>query len=88
MIAADQEKLLVSSLRDYYAGREPDEVRDDLTRKYGAVWDDEALMNEFAVQFFDGPRAHVIRISDGQTGTVGFVDSPRFYFAFMPAVRS
>jgi hypothetical protein len=88
MIAADQEKMLVASLRNYYGGREPTEVREDLTKKYGAVWDDAELVNEFAVQFFDGPRAHVIRISDGQTGTVGFVDSPRFYFAFMPAVRS
>jgi hypothetical protein len=88
MITVDQEKMLVTSLRNYYAGKDPDEVREDLTKKYGAVWDDAELVNEVAVQFFDGPRVHVIRISDGQTGTVGFVDSPRFYFAFMPAVRS
>lgn len=80
-----EDKLLVSALRGYYAGKEPAEVREDLEAKYGKVWNDEELLTDFGVQFFEGPRAHVIRRADGQRGTVGFVDSPRFYFTFIAA---
>lgn len=82
---SDDDQLIVLSLRNYYAGRNPTEVREDLEKKYGAVWDDAELLADFGVQFFDGPRVHVIRRSDSAHGTVGFVDAPRFYFAFIPA---
>lgn len=80
-----EDKLLVSALRNYYAGKEPAEVREDLEAKYGKVWNDEELLVDFGVQFFDGPRVHVIRRTDGKRGTVGFVDVPRFYFTFIAA---
>lgn len=83
-MTADDDQLVVDVLRNYYAGRGEDETRADLEKKYGDVWNDEELLAEFGVQFFDGPRVHVIRRTDGTRGTVGFIDSPRFYFAFMP----
>lgn len=78
------DQLLVETLRDYYENKDPADVRQDLAQKYGEVWTDQELLEQFGVQFFDGPRVHVIRQSDGKRGTVGFVDKPRFYFAFMP----
>lgn len=80
----DYDQLIVETLRDYYENKNPADVRNDLAEKYGEVWADAELLDNFGVQFFDGPRVHVIRQSDGTRGTVGFVDKPRFYFAFMP----
>lgn len=85
--SSKDDALLVSSLRKYYAGKEPVEAREDLEAKYGKVWNDEELLADFGVQFFDGARVHVIRRADGQRGTVGFVDSPRFYFTFIAAAN-
>lgn len=83
--SSEEDALIVSTLLKYYAGKEPAEVREDLEAKYGKVWNDEELLADFGVQFFEGPRVHVIRRADGKRGTVGFVDTPRFYFAFMVA---
>lgn len=80
----DDDQLLVASLRDYYEKKDPADVRKDLSQKYGNVWDDKELLADFGVQFFDGPRVHVINRADGVRGTVGFIDKPRFYFAFIP----
>jgi len=80
-----EDQMLVATLRDYYAAREPEDVLRDLHEKYGKTWNDEELLRDFGVQFFDGPRVHVIRKKDGIRGTVAFIDSPRFYFSFIPA---
>lgn len=80
----DYDQLLVVSLREYYEKKDPADVQQDLAQKYGEVWNDEELVEQFGVQFFDGPRVHVIRLADGARGTVGFIDKPRFYFAFIP----
>lgn len=79
-----EDQLLVDALRDYYAEQNPATVRRDLLEKYGETWNDEELLRDFGVQFFDGPRVYVIRKKDGLRGTVAFVDAPRFYFAFIP----
>jgi hypothetical protein len=47
------------------------------------VWNEDELLAAFEVSHFDAPYAHVIRKEDGQRGTVMFIDSPRFYFAFI-----
>jgi hypothetical protein len=82
--SADYDQLLVVALREYYEKKDPAEVRADLEQKYGTVWDDKELLADFGVQFFDGPRVHVINRDNGAPGTVGFIDKPRLYFAFIP----
>jgi hypothetical protein len=82
--SADYGQLLVVTLREYYEDKNPAEVRADLEQKYGTVWDDKELLDNFGVQFFDGPIVHVISRIDGVPGTVGFIDKPRLYFAFIP----
>jgi hypothetical protein len=79
-----EDQMLVTTLRDYYAAREPEDVLRDLHEKYGETWTDAELLRDFGVQFFDGPRVHVIRKKDGTRGTVAFIDIPRFYFSFIP----
>ena len=79
-----EDQLLIAALRDYYSSREPEDVLRDLHEKYGETWTDAELLRDFGVQFFDGPRVHVIRKSDGARGTVAFIDTPRFYFSFIP----
>jgi hypothetical protein len=79
-----EDQMLVATLRDYYAAREPEDVLSDLREKYGETWTDAELLRDFGVQFFDGPRVHVIRKKDGTRGTVAFIDIPRFYFSFIP----
>jgi hypothetical protein len=79
-----EDQMLVATLRDYYAAREPEDVLRDLHEKYGETWTDAELLRDFGVQFFDGPRVHVIRKKDGRRGTVAFIDIPRFYFSFIP----
>jgi len=79
-----EDQMLVATLRDYYSTREPEDVLHDLREKYGETWTDAELLRDFGVQFFDGPRVHVIRRKDGARGTVAFIDTPRFYFSFIP----
>jgi hypothetical protein len=76
--------LIMLTLRKHYASYTPSAAQEDLQEKYGETWTDEELLRDFGVQFFDGPRVHVIRKQDGAHGTVAFVDTPRFYFAFIP----
>jgi hypothetical protein len=82
--SSDDGQLLVVTLREYYEKKDPAEVRGDLEQKYGTVWDDKELLENFGVQFFDGPIVHVISRDNGASGTVGFIDKPRLYFAFIP----
>jgi hypothetical protein len=81
---ANDDQLLVLKLREYYAGVSEEAARQDLSEKYGAVWNDHELLSEFAASIFDGPLLRVIRKTDGTRGTVAFIDKPRLYFAFEP----
>jgi hypothetical protein len=89
-IATDQ--LLIKKLQDYYANVSEDVTRQDLIKKYGVVWNDDELLKEFGVSFFDGPLLHVIKRSNGVRGTVAYItvsDKPgevktHLYFAFEP----
>ena len=77
------DQLLVAKLREYYADATETEARNDLEKKYGPIWNDEELLAEFAAEIFDGLVLRVIRKSDGQRGTVAYIDKPRLYFAFI-----
>lgn len=79
----EEDLLLVEKLQKRYAGHTLEEVREDLRAKYAETWTDGELLDEFEVRNFDGPTVHVIRKSDGRTGTVGYIAEPRIYFAFI-----
>lgn len=81
---ANEDQLLVLKLREYYEGVDESTARQDLTEKYGTVWNDEELLSEFAASIFDGLLLRVIRKTDGIRGTVAYIDKPRLYFAFEP----
>lgn len=85
---ADEDQLLVLKLREYYADVTEEDARQDLTEKYGAVWNDKELLSEFAASIFDGPLLRVIRKADGMRGTVAYIDKPRLYFAFAPELTA
>jgi hypothetical protein len=78
------QQMLIDNLGKTYLGQTEEAVRKDLEEKYDAVWNDEELLADFGVQFFDAPIVRVIRCADGVRGTVAFIDTPRLYFAFMP----
>lgn len=81
--AIAEDELLIAKLRERYAGKTAEQVREDLRDKYTETWTDDELLQEFEVHQFDGPVVHVIRQKDGKRGTVGFIDTPRVYFAFI-----
>lgn len=78
-----EDQLLIEKLRQRYAGKSEQEVRDDLRAKYTETWNDTELLDTFEVQQFDGPTVIVIRKTDGKQGTVGYISEPRVYFAFI-----
>lgn len=82
-VGVAEDELLIAKLRERYAGKTAEQVREDLRDKYTETWSDEELLQEFEVQQFDGPVVRVIRQKDGQSGTVGYIDIPRVYFAFI-----
>jgi hypothetical protein len=77
------DQLLVEKLREYYSDATEESARNDLTEKYGQVWNDAELLSEFAASIFDGPVLRVIRKADGVRGAVAYIDKPRLYFAFV-----
>ena len=77
------DELLINKLRERYVGYSEQQVRQDLQSKYTETWNDEELLQEFEVHNFDGPVVNVIRKNDAKRGTVGFIDAPRIYFAFI-----
>lgn len=81
--AITEDQLLITQLRKRYAGLSEQQVRDDLRDKYTETWNDAELLQDFEVHQFDGPTVRVIRKTDKRTGTVGFIDEPRVYFAFI-----
>ena len=56
--------------------------REALEAKYEVVWNTSELQQEFDVIGFMAPFVAVKRKSDGETGSVEFQASPRFYFNF------
>ena len=59
------------------------EVRALLEQLHSPVWTNEELLEVFAVSHFEPPYVHVICQKTGRRGTVMYVDTPRFYFAFV-----
>ena len=60
-------------------------AQDDLEGYTGPTWDTEALMRDFEVEGFASPFVVVKRRSDGQRGTLEFVNWPRTCFDFQRA---
>lgn len=79
---------LVKTLETQYAHMSQDEARKILEKAHATVWDSEELLSVFEVSHFEPPLVHVIRKTNGQRGTVAFIDSPRFYFSFQEAASS
>ena len=78
-------QTLIHVIHDQFAHRDVADIRHALETQYGEqTWNSEQLLATFEVSHFDPPYVHVIRKSDGVTGTVAFNDNPRFYFAFKP----
>jgi hypothetical protein len=82
-----EEKLIIERLRQYYAPFSEEEARKELQERYGNVWNDAELMEEFAVQFFSPTTVHVIRKDSGAHGTVAYLTRPRLYFSFVPTTN-
>ncbi len=61
--------------------------RQSLEAKYGKVWDEKELAQEFRVTAIIPPQVVVVRRSDGQVGSMTFQNDPRFYFNFVPTGR-
>lgn len=59
--------------------------RDELERRYGAVYDTAQLTDAFEVSNFLAPFVLCRRKSDGVRGSLEFQHSPRYYFNFQPA---
>jgi hypothetical protein len=75
-------KSVADILKAQYGHLESGEVRALLEQSHSPVWSNDELLDTFEVSHFEPPYVHVIRKTDGQRGTVMFIDSPRFYFAF------
>lgn len=58
------------------------DIRKDLEKRYGPVWNTEELSRDFEVLGFMAPFVVVRRKSDGIKGSLQFQHSPRFYFSF------
>jgi hypothetical protein len=82
LVATQQD--VVRILEAQYAHMDQTAARAALTRTNTQVWSNDELMEIFEVSHFDPPYVHVIRKTDGQRGTVAFINKPRLYFAFQP----
>ena len=58
--------------------------REDLTARYGDVWDTSQLQETFTVLSFLSPFCIVERKVDHVRGSVLFQHNPRFYHSFKP----
>ena len=76
---------LIDVLAAQFSQLESGEVRSELERHYGdQVWTTDELCTAFGVSHFAPPYVHVIRRHDACRGTVAYIDTPRFYFSFVP----
>ena len=73
------------TIHDYGQQVDGDEARarKDLEERYGDVFDTQQLREKFVMVGFAAPYAVVMRIEDGQTGSIEFTHNPRFYFNFV-----
>jgi len=58
------------------------QVREDLEKEFGQVWDTDQLRADFEVVGFRAPWVVVRRRTDGVEGSMEFQHHPRFYFQF------
>ena len=75
-------QAIVDILHDQYGALDGGEVRAKLEALEPNVWTSDEFVRQFDVSNVHPPYVDVIRKEDGATGTVMFVDSPRFYFSF------
>lgn len=59
------------------------ELRNDLQKKFGQVWDTAQLQEDFEVSGFGSGLCVVRRKSDGALGSLEFTHMPRFYYNFI-----
>jgi hypothetical protein len=86
-IAADNETL--QQLLDNQYGRlESGEARAALEETYTTVWNEDEFQATFNLIETAPPYVTVANKESGQTGTLIYVDSPRFYFLFNPESSS
>jgi hypothetical protein len=78
-----EDQILVDKLRKRYEGLSEKDARADLHAKYAETWNEQELAAEFDVLAIDGPTVQVVRKVDRQAGTVGYIEKPRVYFAFV-----
>jgi hypothetical protein len=57
-------------------------TREELSEKFGEVWDTTELQRDFVVLAFASPYVLVNRKSDQQTGSLLFQANPRLYYSF------
>lgn len=75
-------QTIIDVLHDQYNTLDSGEVRARLEPLEPDVWNSEEFARIFDVASINAPYVDVIRKQDGITGTVMFIDSPRFYFTF------
>lgn len=61
------------------------DVRDNLEKKYGQVWDTTELRKDFEVVGFAAPFVLAKHKDTGVKGSLEFQHDPRFYFNWMPS---
>lgn len=86
-VAADN-GTLIDFLDNQYGRLEAGEARAALESQYSVVWNEDELQEAFSVQETEPPYVYVVHKETGQTGTLVYVDSPRFYFLFNPENNS
>ena len=82
-IAADN-AVINELMRGRYAKLDQLEIRAELEFLYGDVWDENQVKNQFVIKTANAPYAHVVRKIDNLSGTLAFIEQPRFYFLFKP----
>lgn len=75
-------QTIIDVLQDQYGALDSGEVRAKLEPLEPDVWNSDEFARLFDVSNIHAPYVDVIRKQDGVTGTVMFIDSPRFYFTF------
>lgn len=62
-------------------------TKEDLERIYGEVLTTSEAVEKYEFIAFCAPFVEVTRKTDGQSGTLEFQHSPRFYFKFVEAPK-
>lgn len=82
-ITADNDTLR-QLLANQYGRLESGEARAALENTYSTVWNEDEFQATFNLIETTPPYVTVAHKENGQTGTLIYVDSPRFYFLFNP----